>query len=785
MTDSDLLSIFWVEVSEYLEQLNAGLLKIEMIAPDDPEYPAQLREMNRVAHSMKGAARAVGIGLIETVSHYMEEVLEAAMRGDTSLTPAVADSMYDGLDLIQNLSDGVETDADALANVLANLESLLGDSATDAPSGSKVFPAVAVNNDETTDNAPTPDSSPSTEVTPPPSISNGHVDASQPSATSKHSPQPEVNTLVMRPAEETVRVTVGKLDKLMAEATELLVARMNAEEEQSAVYSLRRMYNNWQREWRGVRAAYIRMVRRMQDEGDKFGAELPQLIKFLENNQRYLTDMNRQLSAISASMVQSTMHLSTLADQLQDDISSMRMMPFEAIVGVFQRMVRDIARDMGKQIHLDIEGGAVEIDKTVLDMLKDPLIHLLRNAIDHGIETPDERVAKDKSPTGFIRVSVEQRGSEIIIRVKDDGKGINADDVRDSIVERGIMTDAEAQSLSDDEARVYVFHSGLSTSAQVTALSGRGLGMDIVRDRVEGLRGRVSVQSVVGEGTTVTMNVPVSLTRIRCILLRIGDEQFAVPSAIVARMGDIDRDEVFTAEGHDMLIVNERPVPLVSMGAVLDVPSSGEDEVLSFVALQATDRLIAFEVDHLISEQELVLKPLGPELARAPFVAGASLLGTGEVIILLDANDIVRRATGATLMRRKMLPTAHDPVSRRVRVLVVDDSITTRTLEKNILETAGFDVHVAMDGVEAWRMLAEVDFDLVISDVEMPNMNGLQLTERIKTSGQYHHIPVILLTSLAKPEQREAGLRAGADAYLVKSRFDQGELLLTIQSVVG
>lgn len=308
--------------------------------------------------------------------------------------------------------------------------------------------------------------------------------------------------------------------------------------------------------------------------------------------------------------------------------------------------------------------------------------------------------------------------------------------------------------------------------------------MDIVRDRVESLRGRVQLHSVMGEGTTTTINVPVSLTRIRCVLVKVGEQEFAIPSNMVVRMNEIDRDEIFTAEGREMILINNRPTPLASLGAVLDVATATNDnERVKILTLQATDRMVAFEVDDLYSEQELVLKPLGIELARTPFVAGAALLGSGAVIIVLDSNDLARRATGTALPRRHIITPSPVTIQRRVRVLVVDDSITTRTLEKNILETAGFEVFVAIDGVEAWGMIPEYDFDVVISDVEMPNMNGLELTTLIKAS-QYKDVPVILLTSLSKPAQREAGMRAGADAYLVKSQFDQGELLETIQSVM-
>jgi two-component system chemotaxis sensor kinase CheA len=270
--------------------------------------------------------------------------------------------------------------------------------------------------------------------------------------------------------------------------------------------------------------------------------------------------------------------------------------------------------------------------------------------------------------------------------------------------------------------------------------------------------------------------------------LRIGEENYAIPSIMVARMTTFPRKQVFTAEGADMVAINERPMPLASMGAVLDIPvmhDEGEREDFPMVALQTADRSVAFEVDELYSEMELVLKPLGREMQNIPFVSGAALLGTGEVISILDANDLIRKGTGARIPQRRLtLTRAAAPEIRRVRVLVADDSITTRTLEKNILETAGFEVHVAMDGMEAWQMLTEVDVDLVISDVEMPNLTGLELAFKIKNNAHTQHLPVILLTSLAKPEQREAGLKAGANAYLVKSQFDQKELLETIQGVL-
>lgn len=771
MADSELLNIFWAEVGDYLHTLNNALLQVEMTSGND--RVGILREMNRVAHSMKGAARAVGIKTIETIAHYMEEVFQIALKDGAEIPPNAADTLYDGLDIIQHIMDGEETSADVITDVLTHLERIVG---TMSGSIGEKTPTDTRDDDSVEIMALTPE-----EI-------HANVISSHPSATLTLETAELSPTMLFKSIEETIRVPIYKLDRLMAESSELLVAKLQGEEHLRRIIQLRRRQSRWLRDWRNVRAAYIRLVRRLQEEGEEGVAELAMLFKFLDNNERNLNETSRDLMQLGQLVGISNMNLSALADSLQSDIASMRMMPFETLISGFQRTVRDLSRELNKQVHLNIIGATVEIDKSVLDMLNEPLLHLLRNALDHGLETPSERSREGKSPVGRITIHVEQRGNEIMVRVKDDGKGLDLDKIRERAIRNGLISEAEGADLSDDEVRQLIFQPGFSTSDLVTAVSGRGLGMDIVRTRIESMRGQVSIQSIAGQGTTITLRLPVSLTRIRCILLEIGSEQYALPSAVVGRMETIARESVFTAEGKEMIIVNGRPLPLVSLGAVLDIPvaSHMRSDSIQVMVLEAADRAIAFEVDNLTSELELVLKPLGEELRNTPFVAGAALMGNGDVIIVLDANDLVRYASGALLPQRRIASPRLAPTTtqRRVRVLVVDDSITTRTLEKNILETAGFDVHVAIDGAEAWEMLGEIEFDLVISDVEMPKMNGLELCQRIKSHHQMANLPVILLTSLSKPEQREAGLRAGADAYLVKSQFDQGQLLETIQAVL-
>lgn len=756
----DLLNIFWIEVEEHLSTLNNGLLNVEMTHGE--ERKILLKEMNRVAHSMKGAGRAVGYETIESISHHMEEILEQALNHQLEISPHVADILYDGLDLIKEIVNGNPLSEEVIAAVLMQMNRI----STGSEYQTQSMPLKG------NDPVPPPSETPEMEI--PPSLMTSRIEAVS-------SP-----TMLLRPAEDSLRVSVSKLDQMMADTSELLTTKLQSENQQRMLNDLQHDMVKWQREWRNTRTAYIRLTRRLQENPDNMTPEMMSVFRFLENNEDFLTHSHRELTRLNQVSAQNNMHLSTLADQLQSNVSGLRMMPFETIVGGFQRVARDVARDIGKQLHLEIRGVSVEIDKTVLDALKDPLMHLLRNAIDHGLEDPKTRLQQDKPPIGRVLFEVQQRGSEITIKVEDDGCGFDVSRIRRKALERDLITTQEARTLTDEDIRMLVFHSGLTTSERVTALSGRGLGMDIVRTRVENLRGRIAIDSIPGKGTAITIHVPVSLTRLSVIMLRLGDEYYAIPSNMVERMDTFPLDDIFTAEGNEMLNISGRPMPLVSLGSILDSPlidqRKGEVQVL---ALRTAERALAFEVDELFNEIELVLKPPGRELVNAPFVAGAAILGSGDVIIVLDANDLVRKATGLSLKsHQRPMVRASTAETRPLRILVVDDSITTRTLEKNILESIGFDVHVAIDGTEAWAGILDIEPDVIVSDVEMPNMNGLELTRLLKASPATRDIPIILLTSLDKPEQREAGLSAGADAYLVKSSFDQNELLEVIQDVI-
>ncbi|PJF40410.1 MAG: hybrid sensor histidine kinase/response regulator [Chloroflexi bacterium] len=747
--DAELLNIFWIEVGEYLDTLNTTLLEIET-TPDD-NHEARLREMNRIAHSMKGAARTVGIEVIEKIAFHFETLFEKALNGKFAFTPDACDVLYNGLDVIQLVTAGEEQDETTVTAILNQLEKL--------GQGKRPSQEIAV----------------------------------APAVQTTADPRATTSTIRVPMVEDMLRVPIPHMDNLMASVSELLVARLHSEELQRDINALRMLHTRWQREWRTIRAAYIRLLRRLQNDDSDLSLELSTLLAFLETNQRYLAEANRHLIQVAQRMTQDHLRLSALVDEMQNEVSAMRLVTFETAIPTFQRVIRDLARETNKQIQLDVMGGGVALDKRVMDTLRDPIMHLLRNAVDHGIESADERQQLGKPAEGQIVIFAEQRGSEIIISVHDDGAGIDPSIIKKSAIKRGLITDQQASKLSDDDALSYIFYPGFSTNEAVTAISGRGVGMDIVRDRVESLRGGVSIRSLKGQGTTISLHVPISLTRLHCVMLQVGDDIFAVPSSSVLRMLKTKRDDLFVTQGRYMVLVEGQAIPFTSLPGVLGMPlQEGNESQLPHeiraIVLQAADRTVAFAVDDMEAEQELILKPLGLEIAGTQHIAGAALLGSGRVVLVLDVNDLARTATGMTFPASPpdaVAASSTDNMKKqRPRVLVVDDSITTRMLEKNILEAAGFDVRVAVDGTEAWGILGEGGFDIVISDVEMPRMNGLELVEQIKAHERLQTTPVILLTSRDKPEHLEAGMKAGADAYLVKSQFEQDELLNLVKKFV-
>jgi two-component system chemotaxis sensor kinase CheA len=459
------------------------------------------------------------------------------------------------------------------------------------------------------------------------------------------------------------------------------------------------------------------------------------------------------------------------------------MLPFSTMLGVLPKLVRDLCRDQGKDAEVILQGAEAEIDKRILEEMKDPLVHLVRNCVDHGLEAPSERARQGKPPRGKISITVtEVEGNKVEIAITDDGTGIDTGKVRDAAVRLGILTAEDARQLDDDAAVMLIFQSEISTSSAVTAISGRGLGLAIVREKVSKLGGQVSVENRPGRGATFRIRLPLTLATFRGILIEAAGQVFVVPTANVAHVARIRPGDIKTVENRETISLNGHALSLARLENVLELARPGKPTEASVAMVLGTaDKQIAFAVDAVLNETEVLVKPLHKPLARVRNVAGATILGSGHVLPVLNVADLMKSAVNAPAPPR---PVAVVAAKTRKTVLVVEDSITSRMLLKNILESAGYRVRTAVDGVDALTALKTEDFDAVVSDIEMPRLNGFGLTEKIRGDKKLAEMPVVLVTALETAADRERGVDVGANAYIVKSSFDQSNLLEELERLV-
>jgi two-component system chemotaxis sensor kinase CheA len=552
---------------------------------------------------------------------------------------------------------------------------------------------------------------------------------------------------------ETVRVATDRLDSAIARAEELLVPKFAAEER--------------------VRDArvLVDVIARARSAGG--AADTASALRTLETQARTLLGR----------LAEDQRTVAHGLDRLLEDMRQIRMMPAGSVLDVFPLMVRDLARARGKDVEWAAQGAHIEIDRRVLETVKDPLIHLVRNAIDHGIEPPEVRRAQGKRPTGRVAVTIAPlEGGRAEIRVEDDGCGIDLPGVREAAVRARLLASEAAGRLTDDQALDLVFRSGLSTSPMITDVSGHGLGLAIVRERVERLDGRIELDTRPGAGTTVRMTMPASIATFRGLLVRAAGQRFLVATDAVERVMEVEPGSVTTVEGREVIAAGGRPLALVRLAQVLALPETGgraRDSRAPCVITHSGNDRAAVLVDDVLGEREVLVKALRPPLVRVRYVAGAGLLGAGEVVLILRPTDLVRAAGHGPSLRSPARE--REGRQRLPAVLVVDDSITTRTVERNLLEAAGYRVSVAVDGSEAWTLLGTEEFDIVVSDVDMPHVNGFELTSRIRADQRLAELPVVLVTALESREDKERGIQVGANAYVIKSSLDQSNLLEIIQ----
>jgi len=465
-------------------------------------------------------------------------------------------------------------------------------------------------------------------------------------------------------------------------------------------------------------------------------------------------------------------------NNLHDSTMRTQMVPVSTVTDQLHRAVRDLARAQGKEVRWETAGTDTELDRGVLHRLSDSLMHLVRNAIDHGIETPDDRHRAGKRAQATLRLHAMQLGSEVIITVTDDGRGIDTGEVEREARRLGI----ETEGLSDDELVALTFHPGFSTVRFVSDVSGRGVGLDVVRTHVEAAHGRVEVRSELGVGTEFRIIVPITVAVLRCLLVEAGGQSFALPFHRVLLTQAHHPGNVTYAEGRPVVWVDRHPLPIHRLTVVVGLDEAEVSDGPVVVLADAAQRH-AFTVDRLVGQRDVVIKALSPLVPHLPAVAGASVEADGSILLVLDPPGLIQRARHLPGARRSQVRDKR-PAQRR-SILVVDDALIVRELQRGILERAGFDVRVAGDGQQAIALLAEEPSDLVVTDVEMPRMDGFALTEAIRSHPTLANVPVLIVSSRSSDEDRQRGLDAGADGYIIKSAFDEGSLLTAVNRLLG
>jgi two-component system chemotaxis sensor kinase CheA len=781
-----LLAAFRIEAEEHLRAIANGLLDAEK----DPTGSDKIIEsMYREAHSLKGAARSVNMTRIEAVCQGVESIFAALKAGRIAASTELFDSLHRAANIMTELLEESDIEIQPVIDELAGIER----------GGVNVTQRVSKSPPKTEETAPKqePDCSGiEASLEPvrdelPAAHDDSRLQDEQPEMSDFSGTGKRKERYIPT---ETVRIAVSKLDPLLRQVGEMVSVKLTSSQRVSDLLSVVAAIDQWKQKWGNVSSqekviGSILTQKRKGNGSARKEADLAKITDFLEWNQSCMKNLEHKIRELVKSAEGDARLHGSMVDDLLDDMMNVLMLPCSSLLEIFPKLVRDLSRDAGKEVRLEILGADLEIDRRILEEMKDPLIHLVRNCIDHGIELPNERVQKGKLRYGTITIAISQiSGNQIELLVSDDGAGIDEIKVREAAKRRGMISEQEKVGLEGQDAVALVFRSEVSTSPIVSNISGRGLGLAIVREKVENLGGNISVATAHQRGVSFRILLPVTLATFRGILVKANDQLFVIPTANVERVIRVNRDSVRTVGNRDTIDVNGKTMPFVGLGDALELPRvvrKGDDGELALaLVLRSGETLVGFRVDAILHEQEVLVKGLGKQLSRVKNVAGATVLGDGSLAPILNVQDLVKSATRHAASRVGPAVKLEELDSGNRSILVVEDSITSRMLLKNILESSGYQVTTTIDGMEAWNLLKQENFDLVVSDVEMPRMDGFELTTTIRQDEKLSGLPVVLVTSLGSREDRERGIDVGASAYIVKGSFDQNNLLETVERLI-
>ena len=721
LSNFSMLDLFKTEVENQVAVLNEGLLALEKNA----EAPRVLETLMRAAHSLKGAARIVQIDPAVRVAHALEDCFVAAQKGAIVLKLEKMDVVLQGIDFLTRVGSLKEQELnDWITKQAAETEALVA----------KISQLITTQNAE-----PQPASAP--------------VPSTAAIASDSKDSDPR-----------TVRVRAENLNRLLAYAAETSLAASTLE---TFTESLRLL----KKQQKDLSASIAQLNESLQNSAEIALGD--QVLAQSEHVYQELSNRYAQLEAYSRRAI-------NLTKRLYGEVLDSRMRPFREGTEALPRMVRDVSRQLGKKVRLEISGKQTKVDRDVLEKLEAPLNHLLRNALDHGIEPPQDRLAAGKTEEGTLLLDASHKSGMLHIQVTDDGRGVDFTKLRAKLVQKKLTTPEIVEELSESELLEFLFLPGFSTTEQVTELSGRGVGLDIVYNMVREVAGQIRCTSQPGNGMTVHLQLPVTLSLLRTLLVEIGGETYGFPLVRIDKTLLLGGDQI-KLEGNSQIEWNGTRLFLASARSILDLPVSPNGEDAPVIVVSDRDKHYAIIVDGFLMQKDLVVRPLDARLGKVKNVYAASVLEDGSPVLILDVQDMLHSIDQrhADSFRDK-----EDP-ARAKRVLVVEDSMTVRDFAGQLLKRQGFDVDLAVDGMDGWNALKTKSYDMVITDLDMPRMNGTELVQRMRADSKLNGIPVVMVSYKERTEDRDKALQAGANRFLSKTSFHDESFLRAVRDLLG
>jgi two-component system sensor histidine kinase and response regulator WspE len=695
----------------------------------------------------------------------MEECFVGAQRAELQLTPAHIDVLLRGVDLLMRVGDA-KTDAPVTR---ADIDGFVRRLASPASAARETAAGDGTHADQDVDVYAQLQAQLQAEAL----AQRQEAPATDPAAPPDAPAQPASHASARHP-DRMLRVRAANLDRVLSLSGEVLVESRWLKPFATSMLRIKRTQRDTSR---ALDALYDTLADHLDDAA----------LSALADVRTALNDMQHTLGARLDELDHYDRSSSNLAQLLYDEALQCRMRPFGDATHAYPRVVRDLARSLGKRVKFEIVGTSTQVDRDILDMLDAPLGHLLRNALDHGIETPDARLARGKPAEAHVTLEARHSAGKLLISVSDDGAGIDLDNVRASVIRRKLADEDTAARLSEPELLDFLLLPGFSMREQVTDVSGRGVGLDAVHEMVKAVRGTVRIFKDPGHGSRFVMQLPLTLSVVRSLLVDVGGEAYAFPLAHVRRTLELARADIDMLEGQQHFAFDGKPVGLVTAHQLLGAQAGVTRESVSVVVIGDERVTYGIAVDRFLGERMLVVQPLDPRLGKIRDIAAGALMENGDAVLIVDVDDLLRSVDklvrGGQLDR---IGRAHDVAARqRKHVLVVEDSLTVRELERKLLEKRGYAVTVAVDGMDGWNALRGGTFDLVVTDIDMPRMDGIELVTLIKRDPLFKPVPVMIVSYKDRDEDRRRGLEAGADYYLAKGSFHDEALLDAVRDLIG